>query len=49
MMREGINNKVINSLQSIILINLCNGFNVIKEAAWLSGQSWGFECGRPGF
>ena len=19
------------------------------EAAWLSGQSWGFECGRPGF
>ena len=22
----------------------------IKEkAAWLSGQSWGFECRRPGF
>ena len=20
-----------------------------QEAAWLSGQSWGFECGRPGF
>ena len=21
----------------------------VKEAAWLSGQSWGFEYGRPGF
>ena len=22
--------------------------NNAKEAAWLAGQSWGFECGRPG-
>ena len=23
--------------------------NLMKEAAWVSGQSWGIECERPGF
>ena len=25
-----------------------SGIVILMEAAWLSGQSWGLECGRPG-
>ena len=27
----------------------CSGQVRREKAVWLSGQSWGFECGRPGF
>ena len=32
-----------------VMLKEAEGNVMLKEAAWLSGQSWGFEYGRPGF
>ena len=48
------NNKFENLIENYFeilwpLVHVICSKSSLSEAAWLSGQSWRFECGRPGF